>query len=88
MVVANSRSSARDVETKKLGLVEAADGACGQLPETHFYLFEELFEICRRPNEAEFALLGRVLQTDLVVIKQWCKFHINSARNYTNLYCS
>jgi hypothetical protein len=88
LIVANSRSSASDVETKELGLVEAADGAWGQLLETDFYLFEELFEICRRPNEAEFDLLGRVLQTDPVEIQQWCKYHINCARNHTNLCCS
>ena len=84
----NEDSDARDVEAKRLGLAEAANGAWGQLPEEHFNLFEKLFEICRRPNEAEFDLLGRVVQTNLVETQQWCKFHIDFARNYTNLYCS
>jgi len=88
LLLADSNPSRTDVDMKRLGLVESAEGAWGQLSEEAFYLFEELFEICKRPNEAEIDMLGRVVRMDPVDIQRWCKFHIGSVRTYTNLYCS
>jgi len=59
-------------DTDKLTQQTGAVAPTTNLRQEAVKLYEQFFEVCQRPNEAEIALLSRVGGTNAARVTEWC----------------